>query len=86
MRRMLSVVTIALILAAMMVALSAPAFAGLAGKPGGGAFVTHDPCVATNPDGTSGTGFDNTVNTPSGKGNTTGCKTQTNGNHTGWVK
>jgi hypothetical protein len=82
MRRMLSVVTIALILAAMMVALSAPAFAGLAGKPGGGAFVTHDPCT----DGTTAEGFDSSVDTPSGKSNTTGCKTQTNGNHTGWVK
>jgi hypothetical protein len=84
--RRLAVLLATAMMALMLLATAAPAFAGLEGR-GGGAFVIHDPCIVIGPGGNIiGSGFVNSVITPKGKSLTTGCNIHTNGKHTGWLK
>ena len=81
-KRLAVLVAAALMMLSM---LAAPAFAGLEGR-GRGAFVAHDLCTVHFPDGTRLSGVSNFVETPKGKGLTTGCNTHTKGKHKGWLK
>jgi hypothetical protein len=84
-RRRLAVLMAAAMMVLSMLAVSAPASAGLEGR-GGGAFVTHDPCTVHYPGGETESGFDVSVFLPNGESIIPGCNTHTNGKHKGWLK